>query len=70
MVSSEERALLASIPNSVAIPRKSQLSRDATDHDHMAGEGAPVVVTDAQASWAAARTWSFEHLARTYGVTR
>ena len=33
----------------------------------MAGEGAPVVVTDAQASWAAARTWSFEHLARTYG---
>ena len=67
MVSSEERALLASIPNSVAIPRKSQLSRDATDRDHMAGEGAPVVVTDAQAGWAAARTWSFEHLARTYG---
>ena len=31
MVSADERTLLASIRNSVAIPRKSQLSRDATD---------------------------------------
>jgi hypothetical protein len=49
------------------VERKANLTRDAFAPDHLAGEGVPVIVTDAVAQWPAARKWTFDHFRATYG---
>lgn len=51
----------------IPVERKANLTRDAFARDHLAGEGVPVIVTDAVTRWPAAQRWTFEHLRATYG---
>lgn len=52
----------------IAVERKANLTRDAFARDHLAGEGVPVVVTDAVGLWPAAEKWSFDYFRATYGA--
>ena len=51
----------AVLENAIEIDRRSSLSPEETMGRYLAGEGQPVVVTDAQASWRAAKLWSLEY---------
>ena len=56
----------AVLENAIEIDRRSSLSPEETMGRYLAGEGQPVVVTDAQASWRAAKMWSLEYFKKHY----
>jgi hypothetical protein len=56
----------ASISNAIEIDRRSRLSPDETMGRYMAGEGRPVIVTDAQSTWRAKELWSLEYFRTHY----
>ena len=56
----------AILENAIEIDRRSSLSPDETMARYLAGEGRPVVVTDAQAPWKAPRLWSLDYFKKHY----
>lgn len=57
----------AAIANAIPIDKRGDLSPEETMGRYLVGEGRPVVVTDAQANWKAAKLWSLEYFKKHYG---
>ena len=57
----------AKLGRSIEIERRSKLSPDECMARFLIGEGLPVVVTDAQDDWAAAKLWSVDYFRKRYG---
>ena len=56
----------ATLANAVEIDKRSALSPEETMGRYLAGEGRPVVVTDAQKDWKAAKLWSLDYFKKHY----
>ena len=56
----------AVLENAIEIERRSSLHPDETMARYLAGEGRPVVITDAQESWKARKLWSLEYFKKHY----
>lgn len=61
-----DRLPVTDLTNAIMIERRAKLDPNETMARHLAGEGRPVVVTDAQDSWKAKKLWSLDYFKKHY----